>query len=103
MPGEHVIDARRFADALLEQREMGLKGGIYHLTQIQLAYHSNRIEGGRLTEEQTRYIYEASLRGLPRDVHHAPCAHPILQRLVGEVRQQRIDGRTADLSPSGFG
>lgn len=50
--------ARRFGDALLEQRGMRLKGGIYHLTQIQLAFHSNRIEGGHLSEEQTRYIYE---------------------------------------------
>lgn len=55
---EHVSDARRFGDALREQRGMRLKGGIYHLTQIQLAYHSNRIEGGRLSEEQTRDIYE---------------------------------------------
>ncbi|WP_404474178.1 hypothetical protein [Microbacterium aerolatum] len=53
-----MIDARRFADALLEQPEMRLKGGIYHLMQIQLAYHSNRIEGSALTEEQTRYLYE---------------------------------------------
>ena len=37
---------------------MKLKGGLYHLTQIQMAYNSNRIEGSRLSEEQTRYLYE---------------------------------------------
>jgi Fic family protein len=45
---------------LREERRMKLKGGIYHLTQIKLCYNSNRIEGSRLTEEQTRYIYETN-------------------------------------------
>jgi Fic family protein len=43
-----------------EERRMKLKGGIYHFTQIKLCYNSNRIEGSRLTEEQTRYIYETN-------------------------------------------
>lgn len=43
---------------LLEEKEMKLKGGLYHQTQIKLAYNSNRIEGSRLSEDQTRYIYE---------------------------------------------
>ncbi|HPS13724.1 MAG TPA: Fic family protein, partial [Prolixibacteraceae bacterium] len=34
--------------------------GIYHQTQIQLAYNTNRIEGSKLSEEQTRYIYETN-------------------------------------------
>lgn len=34
------------------------KGGIYHHTQIKLAYNTNRIEGSKLSEKQTRYIYE---------------------------------------------
>jgi Fic family protein len=45
---------------LREERRMRLKGGIYHFTQIKLCYNSNRIEGSRLTEEQTRYIYETN-------------------------------------------
>jgi Fic family protein len=47
-------------DRLQEERRMKLKGGIYHFTQIKLCYNSNRIEGSRLTEEQTRYIYETN-------------------------------------------
>jgi Fic family protein len=39
---------------------MGLKGGIYHLTQIKLCYNSNRIEGSKLSEDQTRYIYDTN-------------------------------------------
>ncbi len=55
---EHAVDAVRLIAALREQRQMKLKGGLYHLTQIQLAYNTNRIEGSRLTEDQTRSIYE---------------------------------------------
>lgn len=35
-----------------------LKGGVYHLNQVLMAYNTNRIEGSVLDEEQTRYIYE---------------------------------------------
>ena len=45
---------------LKEQKEMKLKGGIYHRTQIDLTYNSNRIEGSRLTHDQTRYIFETN-------------------------------------------
>ena len=47
-------------DRLREERQMRLKGGLYHYTQIKFAYNTNRIEGSRLTEDQTRYIYEAN-------------------------------------------
>jgi Fic family protein len=45
---------------LLEEKQSRLKGGIYHQTQIKLAYNTNRIEGSKLSEEQTRYIYETN-------------------------------------------
>jgi len=45
---------------LLEEKNMNYKGGLYHETQIKLAYNSNRIEGSQLTEDQTRYMYETS-------------------------------------------
>jgi Fic family protein len=44
---------------------MRLKGGLYHITQIKLCYNSNRIEGSRLTEDQTRYIYETNTIDIP--------------------------------------
>ena len=50
--------------ALREQKGMGMKGGIYHKTQIDLTYNSNHIEGSRLTHEQTRYIFETNTIGL---------------------------------------
>lgn len=50
-------------NALREQKDSKLKGGIYHKTQIQLTYNSNHIEGSKLTEDQTRYIFETNTIG----------------------------------------
>ena len=47
-------------DILREQKEIRLKGNLYHITQINFAYNTNHIEGSTLTEEQTRYIYETN-------------------------------------------
>ena len=52
---------------LKEQKEMKLKGGIYHRTQIDLTYNSNRIEGSRLTHDQTRYIFETNTIGASKE------------------------------------
>lgn len=48
---------------LIEEKQSKLKGGLYHKTQINLTYNSNRIEGSKLTEEQTRYIFETRTIG----------------------------------------
>ena len=45
---------------LREQKEMKLKGNLYHNTQIIFAYNTNHIEGSKLTEDQTRYIFETN-------------------------------------------
>lgn len=47
-------------EVLREQKEIGLKGNLYHNTQIKFAYNTNHIEGSKLTEDQTRYIYETN-------------------------------------------
>lgn len=51
-----------------EEKEHKIKGGIYHQTQVQLAYNSNHMEGSTLSEEQTRYIYETNTIGLENTV-----------------------------------
>jgi len=43
---------------LQEEKQSRMKGGLYHYTQIKFAYNTNRIEGSKLTEDQTRYIYD---------------------------------------------
>jgi len=52
---------------LKEQKDMKLKGGIYHRTQIDLTYNSNRIEGSKLTHDQTRYIFETNTIGISQE------------------------------------
>lgn len=45
---------------LQEEKKSKYSGGIYHKTQIDLTYNSNHMEGGRLTHDQTRYIFETN-------------------------------------------
>jgi len=52
---------------LKEQKEMKLKGGIYHRTQIDLTYNSTRIEGSKLTHDQTWYIFETNTIGASQE------------------------------------
>lgn len=47
-------------EVLREQKDMKLKGNLYHNTQISFAFNTNHIEGSTLTFEQTRYIYETN-------------------------------------------
>lgn len=67
------IDEKKFSDnellnILKEEKDMRLKGGIYHKTQIALTYNSNHIEGSTLTEEQTRLIFETNTIGATKGV-----------------------------------
>lgn len=64
---EDDIDTNSLLYILKEEKNMKLKGGIYHQTQVKLAYNSNHIEGSRLTEDQTRYIFETNTIGLDRN------------------------------------
>ncbi len=60
------LNARKSSDhsallmRLLEEKSAGIHGGIYHKLQIELTYNSNRIEGSRLSIDQTRMIFETA-------------------------------------------
>lgn len=45
------------------EKDNGIKGGIYHHIQVQLTYNSNHMEGSRLSEDQTRLIFETNTLG----------------------------------------
>ena len=67
------IDNKKFSDnellnTLKEEKDMRLKGGIYHKTQIALTYNSNHIEVSTLTEAQTRLIFETNTNGETKKV-----------------------------------
>ena len=43
---------------LKEEKEAKISGGLYHELQVRMTYNSNHIEGSKLTEDQTRLIFE---------------------------------------------
>ncbi|SDH92082.1 Fic family protein [Myroides phaeus] len=53
-------------EVLQEQKGKGLKKGIYHRTQVEFTYNSNRIKGTELTRDQTRHIFETNTVGTTR-------------------------------------
>lgn len=65
--GNKKISKNILLNSLKEQKYMKLKGGIYHRTQIDLTYNSNKIEGSRLTHDQTRYIFETNTIGASKE------------------------------------
>lgn len=82
---------------LREEKEAGLKGGIYHKTQIDLTYNSNHIEGSRLSHEQTRYIFETNTLGLSDEsinvddivetVNHFRCIDIIIDKAEEKITE----------------
>jgi len=86
---------------LQEEKSMRLKGGLYHQTQIKLCYNSNRIEGSRLSEDQTRYIFEtntintapddtANVDDIIETVNHFTCFDYMLDIADKELSQEII-------------
>ncbi len=64
---------------LRDEKEGRVSGGLYHELQVRMTYNSNHIEGSRLSEDQTRMIFETNTLdvgdGVPVDdiletVHH---------------------------------
>ena len=73
------ISGNPILQTLREEKEAKISGGLYHELQVRLTYNSNHIEGSKLTEDQTRLIFETNTLnvgdGVPVDdvletVHH---------------------------------
>lgn len=45
------MDFNKLKSELIEQKKSKFKGNIYHYSQVNFAYNSNKIECGRLTED----------------------------------------------------
>ena len=54
------MDIIRIKDELIEQKKSKFKGNIYHYSQVNFSYNSNKIEGSRLTSDQTEAIFDTS-------------------------------------------
>lgn len=92
----------KLLETLQEEKASNLKGGIYHKTQIRLTYNTNRIEGSKLSEEQTRYIYEtntlftekgentANVDDIIETVNHFQCFDYMLKIAAESLSEEHI-------------
>ena len=100
MSYEKEIDENSILFKLKEEQDMKLKGGLYHQTQVRLAYNSNHMEGSKLTEDQTRSIYETQTIGITEGhekiddiietVNHFKCFDYILSVAGDELSEEII-------------
>ena len=54
------MNVQELKEELIKQKISKFKGNIYHYSQVNFAYNSNKIEGSRLTSEQTEAIFSTS-------------------------------------------
>lgn len=56
---------------LRDEKGIRMSGGLYHELQVRMTYNSNHIEGSKLSEDQTRLIFETNTvdvgEGIPVD------------------------------------
>lgn len=55
-----INKVKTIKNELISQMNMKVKGNIYHWTQIDFAFNSNKIEGSRLSKDQTEQIFETN-------------------------------------------
>ena len=84
---------------LRDEKEAKISGGLYHELQVRMTYNSNHIEGSRLTEEQTRLIFETNTidvgDGVPVDdiletVHHFRAIDYVIDVAEEELSEEII-------------
>ncbi len=73
------VSTNAVLQVLRDEKDGRISGGLYHELQVRMTYNSNHIEGSKLTEDQTRLIFETNTvdvgDGVPVDdiletVHH---------------------------------
>lgn len=66
-----TISDNRLLQTLRDEKDLRMPGGLYHELQVRMTYNSNHIEGSKLSEDQTRLIFETNTidieEGIPVD------------------------------------
>ena len=82
---------------LRDEKEAKISGGLYHELQVRMTYNSNHIEGSKLTEDQTRLIFETNTidvgDGVPVDdiletVHHFRAIDYVIDTAEEELSEE---------------
>lgn len=84
---------------LREEKAVRISGGLYHELQVRMTYNSNHIEGSRLTEDQTRLIFETNTIGVGdgilvddilETVHHFRAIDYVIDKAEEELSEEII-------------
>ena len=84
---------------LRDEKTAKVSGGLYHELQVRMTYNSNHIEGSKLTEDQTRLIFETNTvdvgDGIPVDdiletVHHFRAIDYVIDIAEDELNEEII-------------
>lgn len=66
-----TISDNSLLQTLRDEKNIRMPGGLYHELQVRMTYNSNHIEGSKLSEDQTRLIFETNTidigEGIPVD------------------------------------
>ena len=54
------MDISKIKTELIKQKESKFKGNIYHYSQVNFSFNSNKIKGSKLTSDQTEAIFDTS-------------------------------------------
>lgn len=99
-----VVSDNVLLQTLRDEKSIRMPGGIYHELQVRMTYNSNHIEGSKLSEDQTRLIFETNTidvgDGIPVDdiietVNHFRCIdyvidvaeEPLTEEIVKELHR----------------
>ena len=93
------ISGNPILQLLRDEKSAKISGGLYHELQVRMTYNSNHIEGSRLTEDQTRLIFETNTidvgDGIPVDdiletVHHFRAIDYVIDVAEEELNEEII-------------
>ncbi len=84
---------------LRDEKELKISGGLYHELQVRMTYNSNHIEGSKLSEDQTRLIFETntidvgdgvSVDDILETVHHFRSIDYVIDAAEEELTEEII-------------
>lgn len=93
------ISENEILQILRDEKDVRLSGGLYHELQVRMTYNSNHIEGSKLSEDQTRLIFETNTvdvgDGVPVDdiletVHHFRAIDYVIDVAEEELTEEII-------------
>ncbi len=100
LPKRVKVKMSMLLSRLREEKEMQLRGGIYHRVQIDLTYNSNHIEGSKLSKEQTRHIFETNTLDITTEttrvddiietVNHFRCIDYVIDHATDKITESHI-------------